>query len=81
MKKGYFWDSMSGLVSVKLLAIETEPRYALKTAVCRVTARHHRIYKCGEIIKTPLRRVVPKSAVHVRCGQYRIWAHYAPTLE
>ena len=48
MRKGYFWDSMSGLVSVKLLAIETEPRYAFKTAVCRVTARYHHIYKCGD---------------------------------
>jgi len=80
MKKGYFWDSMSGLVSVKLLAIETEP--GLKTAVCRVTDRDNRIYKYGEIIKTSLRWVVPKSAVHVNsCGQYRIWAHDAPTLE
>ena len=64
-----YLDSFSGLVPCKVLAITrgnglTQVQVKLTATRCA--------YKCGEILTDNSLHVVPRGAVHVRGGQYRI---------
>ncbi len=78
-KSGHVWDTMSGLVSVKVHKVEPDPNYpdhpGLRKAHIEVTSRNHKIYKKGERHETLASHIHPKSAIHRRSGIYRIWPH------
>jgi len=82
-KKGHYWDTMSGLVGVKVHGIK--PHESLphtSVAHIEVTSHNHSVYKKGEHHHNiPTHHIVPKSAVHVKNGMYRIWPHKPITEE
>ena len=66
-------DSFAGLIPCRIAAVgDWSDRYSL--AKVQVTATRG-AYKRGEWIETTLSRLVPRKAVHLRNGQYRIWAY------
>ena len=70
--KAYF-DSFAGLVPCRIVAVGDWADPSSLTRI-QITAKRG-AYRRGEFITEPLRHVVPRSAVHVRSGQYRIWAY------
>ncbi|MGI0133672.1 MAG: hypothetical protein ACREBW_01780 [Candidatus Micrarchaeaceae archaeon] len=62
-----YLDSFVGLVPCKVLAISEEHRVTVKLTAQRGA------YKRGEVLPDQsARHIVPRSAVFIRCGQYRI---------
>lgn len=70
-------DSCLGMIPCKVLSVtpsRIELSYGVLTgfdAVVKVTANRP-AYKRGEVIKRAHTNIVPRNAVFVRCGQYRI---------
>ena len=73
-----FFDSYSGLIPCVVLAVKAGPHSyggemdAMVTF--RLTAERHG-YKKGETLTFSAGMVVPRKAVHVRSGQYRVRAY------
>jgi len=72
-----FFDSYSGLIPCVVLAVKSNPRdYGVMDAMVtfKLTAERHG-YKKGETLTFSAGMVVPRKAVHVRSGQYRVRAY------
>lgn len=68
-----YYDGMIGLVPCKLIGAERDSR-GYVTVRLKVTAKRGP-YDRGSIIETVTRYAIPRSAVYVRGGQYRIRPH------
>jgi hypothetical protein len=67
-----YWDSYTaGLVPCKVENVGAPNDYGQRAVFVRLTASRG-IYKRGELIGDSARGIVPRSAVYVRGGQYRI---------
>jgi hypothetical protein len=73
MSQSIVIDTFAGLVPAKIISVAPDR----KTAVVEFTATRG-AYKKGDRERVARRTVVPKDAVHVRSGNYRIWAHESP---
>ena len=73
-----YYDSFSGLIKGKLVAIDLDLRlrelpinpptkYTIK-----ITSRSNKIYKLGDFVETIKSRIIPRDKVYIRSGQYKI---------
>ena len=64
-----YYDSYSGLISCKVMAIKDDMIIAIVTT-------NRGAYKKNEVIESIPRYVVPRLCVHVRSGHYKINSNY-----
>ena len=73
-----YYDSFSGLIKGKLIAIDLDLRlrelpinpptkYTIK-----ITSRSNKTYRLGEHIETIKSRVIHRDKIYIRSGQYKI---------
>jgi len=68
-----YLDTFSGLVPCVVECVTL--RGGMQRVVhVRLTATRG-AYRRGECLEFLPRYVLPRSCIHVRCGQYRVWAH------
>jgi len=68
LRKGIlaYYDSFSGFILCKVLSVNSNGRAEIEITVSRGA------YRKGEILEFSTLNVVPRSAVKVKCGQFRI---------
>jgi hypothetical protein len=75
-----YYDSSTGLIKCKIQSINKDikmryiPDKPVKYTLI-VTTLNHRIYKKGDIIESSYNWVIPRRAVYISFGQYRIRAY------
>ena len=69
-------DTFDGLIPCKVEAISGHSGTASSahTITVRLTATR-KAWRKGEVIQRSALSIVPRKAVHIRSGQYRIWAY------
>ena len=71
-----YYDSLRGLIACKVIDIRGTDGMAstAQTVTLKVTGKH-RLYSRGEFIETSGLHAVPRKAVHIRDGSFRIRAY------
>ena len=68
----YYFDSMTGLIPVRLGETVTQSNCKTKLIWVIITARKHRVYHCGEKIQIHIIHLVKRSDVHIKNGKFVI---------
>ena len=73
-----YYDSFSGLIKGKLVAIDLDLRLRelpinppIKYTI-KITSRFNKVYKPGDFVETIRSRIIPRDKVYIRSGQYKI---------
>lgn len=77
-----FYDSFGGLLRCKVLKITGTSGPCNSSQLCdvQITGKGKAGYKRGEVLHNVWAlHVIPRNAVHVRCGQYRIGRYLVET--
>ena len=74
-----YYDSLRGLVKGKIIDKYWANDFTLTPSslkfTIQVTSLNHSVYRKGDIIETSYNWVIPRKAVYISSGQYRIKAY------